>query len=238
MSTLKGVENIDTLMRPCELPGRLRADYLAFNRFAIIEQKSLDVDPDYKAQAFIDKMIRDHPIIGAGQVSLESIFRQLPNGDALRTQLFHILAKNLDDILAKADKQARDTRATFLISEAIGIVVILNDSSQFIQPDLVVFKAFDMLRKRLPTGEIRYPNNHVVLLISEAHRVVTNDRRDLIPIETIFSDSGNSLQMATHCADILKRRWVEFNQAEYVDAPVEPRNVRTRDRTKVLLLKR
>jgi hypothetical protein len=148
------------------------------------------------------------------------------------------LAKNLDDILAKADKQARDTRATFLISEAIGIVVILNDSSQFIQPDLVVFKAFDMLRKRLPNGEIRYPNNQVVLLISEAHRVVTGDRRELIPIETIFSDAGNSLQMATHCADTLKRRWVEFNQAEYVEAPVEPRNVRTRDRAKVHLLKR
>jgi hypothetical protein len=58
MSTLEGVENIDKLMKQWELHGRLRADYLAFICFAIIEQKSIDVDQYYKVQAFIDKFIR------------------------------------------------------------------------------------------------------------------------------------------------------------------------------------
>jgi len=55
MSILPGVEHVDALMEQCNLPGRQRADYLAFNRSVIIEQKSLDVDPDYKVPEFFEK---------------------------------------------------------------------------------------------------------------------------------------------------------------------------------------
>jgi hypothetical protein len=58
MSTLQGVENIDTLMEQCDLPGRQRADYLALSRRVIIEHKSLEFDPHDKVQAFIDGILR------------------------------------------------------------------------------------------------------------------------------------------------------------------------------------
>jgi hypothetical protein len=240
MSVLDGVENIDTLMKQCDLPGRKRADYLAFNRRVIIEQKSFEVDPDYKVQTFIDDPLRAREIIDADQVSLVSlahIFTQLPDGDDLKKQLYQKLTKGIDDILAKADKQTRDTRKTFLIPEAVGIVMILNDNAQILEPDFVVVKAFDMLRKCLPTGELRYPNNPVVILISEAHRVLADDPVELIPIETIFSDAGNQLPIATHCANILNQSWAEFNQASYVESSDRTRDVRTRDPQKVFLTK-
>ena len=44
MSQLGSVENIDALMKPCNLPNRLRADYLACKRLVIIEQKSFDLE--------------------------------------------------------------------------------------------------------------------------------------------------------------------------------------------------
>jgi len=65
----------------------------------------------------------------------------------------------------------------------------------------------------LADRELRYPNNQVVILISEAHRVLADDPVELIPIETIFSDAGNQIPIATHCADVLKQSWAEFNQA-------------------------
>jgi hypothetical protein len=157
MSVLEGVENIDTLMKQCDLPGRKRANYLAFNRHVIIEQKSLEVDPDYKIQTFIDDLLRARGIIDADQVSLVSfahVLTQLPDGDDSKKQLYQKLTKGIDDILAKADKQTRDTRKTFFIPEAVGIVVILNDNVQILEPDFVVVKAFDTLRKCLPTGSI------------------------------------------------------------------------------------
>ena len=83
MSALGGVENIDTLMKRCNLPGRQRADYLAFDRRVIIEQKSLDVDPDQKVQSFIDDLIRERGPLAIGQASLTSVARileGLPDG--------------------------------------------------------------------------------------------------------------------------------------------------------------
>jgi hypothetical protein len=90
-----------------------------------------------------------------------------------------------------------------------------------------------MLRKCLPKGEMRYPDNQVVMSISEAHRVLSNDPVELIPIETIFSDAGNQLPIGKRCSDILKRSWAKFNQAYYVEWSDRTRDVRTREPQKV-----
>ncbi len=236
MSALEGVENIDVLMQQCNIPARLRAYYLAFKRLVIIEQKSLDVDVDNKVQAFIDDVVRERGNIGNDPILLPSfiqILARLPDGFDLKKQLRQILTQRIDDILAKADKQTHDTRKTFLIPEAIGVVVVLNENAPLIEPDYFQDKAFDMLRKRLLTGELRYPNNQVVLLISEAHRIPSTDNVVVIPTETTFSEAGNQLPIATHCADILRQRWAEFNQASCVESSDLTRDVTTRDAQKL-----
>ena len=167
MSVLPGAENVDSLMAECSLPGRQRADYLAFNRRVIIEQKSLECDPHDKAQALIEDFLRRHNTIGVEQMSLASIAEasvRLPDGNRFRRKLRQMLTQRIDDVLAKADKHTLDTRKTFVIPEAVGIVVILNDNIQLIEPDFFQDKAFSILRKRLPTGELMYPNNQVVIL--------------------------------------------------------------------------
>lgn len=80
---------------------RKRANYLAFNRHVIIEQKSLEVDPDYKIQTFIDDLLRARGIIDADQVSLVSfahVLTQLPDGDDSKKQLYQKLTKGIDDM--------------------------------------------------------------------------------------------------------------------------------------------
>jgi hypothetical protein len=167
MSALGGVENIDTLMKRCNLPGRQRADYLAFDRRVIIEQKSLDVDPDQKVQSFIDDLIRERGPLAIGQASLTSVARileGLPDGYNRKRRLYEKLTKGIDDILAKADKQTADTRLTFALplSLGVGMVVILNESAQILEPDYVVSRVWDTLHKRSATGKLRYQNNELL----------------------------------------------------------------------------
>jgi hypothetical protein len=81
------------------------------------------------------------------------------------------VTKVLDDIIAKADDQTRDTKQTFCIPEAIGVVVVLNECASLIFPDIATVKLFDMLRKRRGDGSLRYIHNHVIVLISEAHEI-------------------------------------------------------------------
>jgi len=237
MLSEKGVESIDRLMEQCDLPDRKRADYLAFDRCAIVEQKSLDVDPVDKIQKFINEHLNGRPIGDCGQTSLEDLLNQCPDGVALSNKLYANLTIRLDKILSCADKQTRDTKRTFVNPYAVGIVVILNDNAQVLQPDIVLTKAFKMLRKQ-ENGEIRYPHNHVVILISEAHRIVSDPELDLIPMETIYSDAGNAIPIATKFADHLKSRWAEFNGALYVDSAAHWRDVRTRDPAKVFNVQR
>jgi hypothetical protein len=53
-------ESIDALTITDHTSGRQKADYLAFNRSVIIEQKSLDRDVDAKVAAFLEDFTRHH----------------------------------------------------------------------------------------------------------------------------------------------------------------------------------
>lgn len=235
MSELEGAENIDNLMRQSRLPDRKRADYLAFRRDAIIEQKSLEVDLDAQIQPLVADYFRTRKISNTGTITFKSFVQVLADShetNDIKAQLRKILTRRVDDLLATADKQTHDTRETFLIPRAVGIVVILNDTAQLIEPDFVTDKAFAMLRKCSSTGEIRYPDNHVVVLISEAHRIPSSEA-DLIPIETVFSDAGNRLPLATKCSDMLKQKWAAFNGASYVESSDLTRDVTPRDQQRL-----
>src|SRR5216683_7978830 len=72
----------------------------------------------------------------------------VPDGAALFDQLRERVTKVLDDIIAKADDQTRDTKQTFLIPGAIGIVGVLNERAHLLDPDIATVKLFEMLRKR------------------------------------------------------------------------------------------
>jgi hypothetical protein len=226
MKAVGSVESIDSLTRDYSAPGRRKADYLAFGRRAIVEQKTLDVDPVYKVQDFIDKLSRERNIVGCGQVSLGQILSKFPDGSELKTNFYRRLTQGIEDIIANADDQIGDTRKTFLNAEAVGLVVILNEVAQVLEPDFLVARAFETLRETTPSGAVRYKNIHVVVVVSEADRLVGAEPAKRIPIETVFSDAGNAHPWATPMAATLKRRWAEFNGAGDVEWPD-----RTRDET-------
>jgi hypothetical protein len=232
IATLPGAESIDALMARHGLRGQERADYLAFDRKVIIEQKSLEVDVFDKVQAIVDRFRGMHGSMGGERMSLPSVANVIArtrDGGVFKKELLARLTQRIDDVLAKADKQTLGTRQTFSLPSAVGIVVILNDNIQLIEPDYATVKAFEMLRKTLPSGEIRYPSNQVVVLISEAHRVRSGGAVEPIPIDTIFSDEGNKLPLATECADALRQSWAEFNGTHCVEDANLARDVQPRD---------
>src|SRR6266446_2962992 len=121
VKTLDGFEDIDALLKNCDLPNRKRADYLFSGRNIIVEQKALEVDPIEKPQKFIDQLMAQGRFIAYGQVSTKVIFDKLPDGEELQRQLVLKLSKVLDGLVSRADKQTRDTREIFSIQNAIGV---------------------------------------------------------------------------------------------------------------------
>ena len=217
MLSTKGIESIDALMKDCNLPGRQWADYLASNRHFIIEQKSLDVNPDDKIRRFLERLASVGQLPGPGDMSLAELLIQVPDGPALFEELRERVTKVLDDIIAKADDQIRDTRQTFLIPESSGIVVVLNEHAPLLSPDIAFVRLFDTLRKRRPEGELRYVENQVIILISEAHVIDSGQDATMFSMATIYSDAGNERPLLSAFVESLKQGWAAFNNAGYLE---------------------
>jgi hypothetical protein len=94
-------------------------------------------------------------------------------------------------------------------------------------------KAWDMFRKELEPGRLRYPENQVAILISEAHRDRAVDGTEIIPTETTFSEAGAKNPVAVAFAKELLGRWAEYNQAIASELPGMVREVETRDPAKL-----
>jgi hypothetical protein len=226
------VEGIDAITPGNQPPGRQRADYLAYDRSVIIEQKSFDRDVELKVRAVLSDLIQQHGPIEREHVTIRDIIEvigTLPAGNPFKPRLREILTQKFDDVLAKADKQTRDTRLTFSIPKAIGVVVVLNEHAPLIEPDYFWDKTWDVLRRETAPGILRYPENQVVILISEAHRIPSEDGSDRIPVETAFSDAGAESPNAKAFAEDFHKRWAAFNNAGMMESPDPVREVTTRD---------
>jgi hypothetical protein len=240
MLSTEGVESVDDLLKHCVLEGRNRADYLACDRRVVIEQKSIDVNPDYKIHKFLDKLANAGHLPSSGQTDwlLPELLRVVPDGPALFEELRGRVTKVLDDIIAKADDQTRDTKQTFSIPEAIGIVVVLNECAPLIFPDIAMVKLFDMLRKRRQNGELRYIHNQVIVLISEAHLIESHEDVTMFNMATVYSDAGNEIPLATMYTESLNEQWAAFNNAGYLESSELWDNFRPRDPAKVFTVVR
>jgi hypothetical protein len=240
MLSKKGVESVDHLLKHCVLEGLQRADYLVCNRRVVIEQKSIDVNPDYKIQQFLEKLASDGRLPGVRQEnwSLAELLSKVPNGAALFDELRERVTKVLDDIIAKADHQTKDTKETFSIPDAIGVVVVLNENAPLMFPDIAMVKLFDMLRKRRQDGELRYVHNHVIVLISEAHVIRSVEDTTMFNMATVYSEAGNHIPLATAFTESLKEQWAAFNNAGYLESSELWDNFGTRAPEKVFTVVR
>lgn len=171
--TMPGFESIDELLKGNDPHGKKRADYLLGDRQFILEQKALEGDPIEKVQRFVDNLMKKRNFLVYGTVSTDVIFRQMPDGERHKRDMIIKLSRVIDDDIANADKQTRDTREIFGLPDAVGIVVLLNEKTPVLDPDVVRYALHNSLSKKNDDGSIRYPQNVGVVFISETHVLKT-----------------------------------------------------------------
>jgi|SRR5580658_1489495 hypothetical protein len=157
VKTLDGYEDIDALLKFSKTTGgRMRADYLFQGREIIVEQKTLESNPIHRPQKFADEIMRERGIVVLGRSSTQRIFSRQPDANALQRRLVLDIAKTIDDDVAKADKQTRDTRLIFSIPSAVGILVLLNEGARILAPDVIHYALANSFQKRIVGGALRY----------------------------------------------------------------------------------
>jgi hypothetical protein len=209
--TLDGFEDIDELLKGNDPPNMKRADYLLSERKIIIEQKSLEVDPTGKPQRFVDKLVQQQRLLFWGRLSTRVLFSKHPDAERLQRQLVLKIAEVIDDNVATADKQTRDTRTIFSIPEAAGLLVLLNEQAGMLSPDIVHYALAQAFQKKAPDGALRYPHNDGVMLIAEAHPVAVSGFAKAFPIMCFIAPDAPGRRQLGGVMDMLQIRWAQFN---------------------------
>jgi len=217
VKTLEGFEDIDSLLDEARGPDdRMRADYLFHCRRIIVEQKTLVSDPVGRPQRFADKVTRERGIVAYGTVSTRQIFSHQPDPDSLQRGLILDISRTIDDDVAKADKQVRDTRLIFDIPEATGIIVLLNEGAELLAPDVIHYALCNSFQKKGGDGKLRYTQNDGVILISEAHTLPVPGFQRVYPINTFTSPQTKSADKVIAFSEMLTARWATFNHVPLI----------------------
>ena len=209
ISTFDGYENIDALLEGQHLPDKNRADYLLWGRTIVVEQKSLASDPTDRVQNYADKLKAEGRLIVYGTMSIDML------SDDLRREFVLDLAKNIDAIVAKADRQTEDSREIFSIPDALGVLVILNEKAGMLDPKVIHYALANVFQKKAADGSLRYPANDGVILIPEAQVIDTPHGRR-IPLPRFTSPHRRANDRFLQFSDALFAAWSSFNDVQLI----------------------
>jgi hypothetical protein len=202
-------ESIDALITPeNDVEGLQRADYLLAGRSVIVEQKALETDPNEKIEAEVDRLSsRDDWPLFFGKVELSTITRQLPDGDEIMMRVFTKISRSVENAFKSADKQIRDTRQLLKMPPSTpGMLVLLNERIETIGPDVIKHRIGQLLHARNQDGSRRYPNVGLVMLFTEAHVLLDEDKKGgRAPVMTFEGPSATPKLMET--AHNIVRAW-------------------------------
>jgi hypothetical protein len=215
--TLDGFEHIDALLKHSKnLDRKQRADYLFQGRQIIVEQKTLVSDPIRKPQKVADKIMRERGIVAYGTVSTRRIFSSQPDANSLQSRLVLSIGRTIHEVVAKADKQTRDTRSIFDLPDAVGAIVLLNEGAGMLAPEIIGYVLSNTFQERDEEGAPRYKHNDAVIGISEVQTVPVPEALQTYPINTFTNPHSNRAAMVDTFADMLIARWAAFNDARLI----------------------
>jgi|ERR1700733_288232 len=222
VTKLDGFENIDELLNDDDPHGKKRADYMFAGRSIIVEQKTLEIDPNDKPQKFIDRLMEDRPVVGYGRFSTSEFLSKHPNGRKLYRDFIHKLTAVIEEDVSNADKQTRDTRQIFSIPNAAGVLIVLNEAAHILDPQLIRYRLQNLLTKKLPDGSPRYPHNDLAITITEIHPVHVGTS-SFARFEAVISPTASNRELALSFAERLKERLSAYCGRRFVGQITPPK---------------
>lgn len=168
---LPGAESIDRLALPDDAQHRRKADFLLADRKVIVELKALTDDPSPKVEATADKHRgrEDWPLF-YGTANVRKVLSNLPDGESVYGKLVNALGRSVETAVRSAEEQVTHTRRVLSLPDAAGVLVILNDSIDVLDPYVVGHRVAQLMR-RPRTGNSEAAKLDFVWLLFESHAI-------------------------------------------------------------------
>jgi hypothetical protein len=221
MASLSGVESVDALLPPGSFVGKQRADYLVANRRVVLELKTLKVDPSAKIEAELSQHRNrdDFPLI-YGSVELPKILRHLPDSDQINQRIYRNISRSVETAVRGAETQISDTEEIFNLLKPVGLLVLLNESIDVLDPKVVVRKTSELLTRERTDGSMHTSIDFVWLLF-EGHAIETIDSATARPSILLEGPTANSFDWFIPEFNQIQIAWSVFNNTPLRHASVE-----------------
>lgn len=169
LQALPGAESIDHLALPEDHQHRRKADFLLSHRKVIVELKTLTDDPSHKIEATADKhrSRNDWPLF-YGTADVRKVLGNLPDGEAIYAKMVNALGRSVETAVRSAEEQVAHTRRVLELPDAAGLLVILNESVDVLDPYVVGHRVAQLMR-RSRTGNGEAEKLDFVWLLFESH---------------------------------------------------------------------
>ncbi len=214
LSFLKSVpdaESVDELGTPNIPEGVAIADFLLADRSIVAEVKSLKTDTAAKVEEVL-RAHRDRPEFPVfyGEWPVEKVLAHLPDGEQIKAEIFAKISSSVERAFKKADDQIADTKRWFGLSDAWGLLFILNDAVDILSPEVLATKVAKMLTKKNSSGDVRYRQIQWVCIVSETHYTQVAPGLKAMPIIEVEGPTAIAYPRAVRTLDHLRSAWASY----------------------------
>jgi hypothetical protein len=208
---LPGAESIDRFALPDDPQHRRKADFLLANRNVVVELKTLTEDPSHKVDATVDKHRgrEDWPLF-YGTANVRKVLSNLPDGESIYGKMVNALGRSVETAVRSAEEQVTHTRRVLGLPNAAGLLVILNDSIDVLDPYVVGHRVAQLMR-RPRTGNSEAEKVDFAWLLFESHAMGMVQGRPAVPSFLINGEGKDKFPWFKNFHHDLVRRWADSN---------------------------
>lgn len=230
--SVPSVELIDDLPLTDEQRKTKKADVFFEERTIVVEVKLLATDTAHKIDPILAPY-RDteHWPVFYGRWPISKILAHLPDREKLNRKIYEAVTRSIENLVADANRQIRETKASFGLPNARGVLIVLNDTIDILSPEVIAEKVWRTLEKRTPHGTIRFPEIGYSWLLCETHSTpILPGLNALLSVNVEHPQVKDDGTLARFMDD-LQHRWSAFNRMPMFhgevasgmsDIPVEP----------------
>lgn len=204
-----GSEDLDALPPPSGHAPDQRADFLLNGRTAIAEVKEVRSDRLEPLRRHLSDAIQLGEVpLPTADTPLGEFLAKLPNGEALNRLLHEAQRDALEPAVRDANRQIRATRRAWGLPQAHGVLVLVNETADVLDPSVLGTLCGLVLHKKGPNGS-RFECIDSIVCLGTTHRLST-ERGLALPVFCVATDPRSDDETITNLEERLMQGWSDF----------------------------
>jgi hypothetical protein len=217
LASLPASESIDNISLPYDPEHPRKADFLLAGREVIVELKTLTVDTSHKIEPAVEKHREreDFPLF-YGTADVRKVLSHLPDGEEIYRRIYFSITRSVEAAVRSAEEQISHTRHVLGLPNSVGLLVLLNESVQLLDPTVVGHRVANLMRRER-TGNSTSDTLDFVWLLFESHSLGGTPELPVFPSMLIRGERASRYPWFSAFHDDVFNRWASLNGAAVVD---------------------